>query len=336
MKVLPAKKIEEALNVLAKEAEVFAPIARGQVNGYFQWLDDPDDELAFEVINTFLSPKNIVIPQTEKMYAFKTAGLDIDIKQVEEQVKERIIFGIKACDLKGLEALDMVFLTRGFVDEFYKLRREKTIIIARACYQPGEACFCESMGVNRLNPAADVIIHDIGRQDFAWEPLTEKGEGVTARLQHLLEEQEVTLPEVKPLKRQVDIEGLGEKLKGLFENQIWEELSSRCMTCGVCTNVCPTCYCFDIQAEVWGEEGYRFRCWDSCMYKEYTQMAGGHNPRENKRERFRNRFLHKLQFFEERYGTSLCTGCGRCVVMCPNFVNILEIIRKVKEVEVNG
>ncbi|MCX5780977.1 MAG: 4Fe-4S dicluster domain-containing protein, partial [Firmicutes bacterium] len=104
----------------------------------------------------------------------------------------------------------------------------------------------------------------------------------------------------------------------------------------ICTYSCPTCYCFDIQVKNWGEEGYRFRCYDSCMYKEYSLMAGGHNPREASVERFRNRFLHKLQFFNERYGTPLCTGCGRCIVVCPAGISIVSIINEIKEAELGA
>lgn len=332
MQVLPAKKIEEALNILARDMEVFAPIWRGSMSGFFKWTNDEEDDLVFEVLNTYLSPKNVVIPQTEKMYAFKTSGQDAEVTKVELEISDKLIFGIRSCDIKGLEALDLVFLTRGYVDEFYRVRREKTTVIARTCYEPGKACFCDSMGVDRINPAADVITHELTGGDLVWEAKTEKGARVTEKIAHLMEEREVTLPTKKEQAKKVAYEGLAEKLKGMFEDPVWDKLAERCINCGVCTNVCPTCYCFDIQVKVWGDEGYRFRCWDSCMYREYTLMAGGHNPRPDKKERFRNRFLHKLEFFNERYGTPLCTGCGRCVVLCPNMVNIVEVIKALQEV----
>ncbi|MGE5416213.1 MAG: 4Fe-4S dicluster domain-containing protein [Acidobacteriota bacterium] len=335
MKVLPVSKIEEALNILSKDAEVYAPIWRGQMSGYYKWIDDADDQLVMEAVNTYLSPKNIVIPQTEKMYSFNAPGNEATVTEVADQSAERILFGVKPCDIKAIDALDMVFLTKGFVDDFYKIKRDKTTIISRVCYQPGAACFCESMGVDRMNPNADVFIHDIGNQNYAWEAKTPKGEAVTAKIAGLFEEKDAAMPKFLEMKRTVNVEGLAEKLKASFEHEAWESLSSRCMTCGVCSNVCPSCYCFDIQVRVWGDEGYRFRCWDSCMYREYSQMAGGHNPRDAKKERFRNRFLHKLEFFNERYGTALCTGCGRCVAMCPNMVNIVEVIKAFEGVQVD-
>lgn len=336
MKVLPSDKIREALNILAGEAEVYAPLVHGDVSGYFKWADNPAEELALDILNTYMSPKNIVMPQTEKMYDFEAPGKEAQVIKVVNAEGPRVIFGIKGCDLQALHALDLAFLTKGYEDDFYKARRKDLTVIARACYQPGPACFCESMGVDRLNPEADVVIHDLGQQDFAWEAKTPKGEEITNKLQGLLVERDARLPQAAELQRKVDITGLSEKLAGMFEDPVWDELSSRCMNCGVCTYVCPTCYCFDMQVNTRGEAGNRFRCWDSCMYREYTQMAGGHNPREYKKERFRNRFLHKLQFFNERYGANLCIGCGRCVIMCPNGVNILEVINKIKEVQVDA
>jgi len=336
MKVLPSDKIREALNILSGEAEVYVPQMRDDVSGYFIWADNPQVELALDILNTYMSPKNVVLPQTENMYSFSAVGQDANVVEVANPQGQRVIFGIKGCDLKALEALDLAFLTKGYEDEFYKARRQNLAIIARACYTPGPACFCESMGVDRLNPEADVVIHDLGNQSFAWEPKTPKGEELTSKLQGVLVEQDVKLPQAAELKRKIDITGLSEKLAGMFEHPVWDELSSRCMNCGTCTYVCPSCYCFDIQVNTRGEAGNRFRCWDSCMYREYTLMAGGHNPREYKKERFRNRFLHKLQFFNERYGVNLCIGCGRCVILCPNGVNILEVIDKLKEVQVDA
>lgn len=332
MKVLPYKKVEEALDILSKEMEVFAPIARGPSSGYFLWGAEPEsDDLMLDVLNTYLTPKNVLLPQTEKMYNFSAYGQAAKITDVASQLKDRVVFGIRSCDLKALDALDMVFLTKGFVDEFYQVRRDKTTIVANACYFPGSKCFCESMGVDRLDPpSADVILRDPQSKGYIWEVKTEKGQQLTDKIAHLLTEEDVQPLNTNPQRLKVDVEAVPALLKDSFEAPFWDDLAERCLNCGICTTSCPSCYCFDIQATVWGEEGYRFRCWDSCMYKEYSLMAGGHNPREQKKERFRNRFLHKFEFFNERYGTALCTGCGRCAVMCPVQVNILEVINMAK------
>jgi ferredoxin len=332
MKILSKSRLEEALSILAEDAALYVPSLKGEVTGFFPWKKGEARELVLDQLNTGLSPKSVVLPQTEKMHAFKTEKQEVEITEILPPEQNRIIFGIRACDLKAIMALDQVFLT-GYIDRFYEVRRSSLTIIAQACYQPGANCFCESMGVIPTEPqSADVVLHDLG-DEFGWEIKSEQGKIVTAKLTRILLDREYSKPEAKNFKKQVNREGLVEHLKEHFEHPVWEELASQCMNCGICTYICPSCYCFDIQAKNRGSEGYYFRCWDSCMYKEYNQMAGGHNPRVEKKARFRNRFMHKLAIFEERYGTPLCTGCGRCIAMCPNGVDIIKVIESLKGVD---
>jgi ferredoxin len=336
VKVLSKAKLITALNKLNDTAEVFVPMQKGEQSAYLPWksFEDGKDELMLEALNVYQSPKSVVFPQTEKMYSIKGEGMEINIDETFEDTHPTIIFGARSCDVKAIMALDDVFLTRGYEDSFYKARRNANTIIANACYEPGANCFCTSMEVNHLEPAgADVIIRDAG-QDYIWEAKTEKGEAVEVLIKDLLEEKDIKLPEAKPFKQNVDFSGVAEKLKEMFEHPIWDKLSEPCINCGMCTYVCPSCHCFDIQVKMWGDKGYRFRAWDSCMFEEYSREAGGGNPRGAAKERFRQRFLHKLEFFKERYGTPLCTGCGRCIIVCPTKVNIVKIIDAVKEAEI--
>jgi ferredoxin len=335
VKVLSKAKLQTVLDKLSDSAEVFVPMQKGEQSAYFPWKSfvDGKDELMLEELNVYQSPKNVVLPQSEKMYSIKSKGVEVNIDETFEDAHPTIIFGARGCDVKGIIAMDDVFLTRGYEDSFYKTRRSANTIIANACYEPGPNCFCTSMEVNQLDPVgADVIIRDAG-EAYIWEVKSEKGEAVTALIASLLEEKDMKLPEAKPFKQNVDYSGVAEKLKGMFEHSIWDKLSQPCINCGMCTFVCPSCYCFDIQVKMWGEEGYRFRAWDSCMFEEYSREAGGGNPRGSSKERFRNRFLHKLEFFKERYGTPLCTGCGRCIIVCPTNINIVKIIDAVKEAD---
>jgi len=333
MKVLPKNNIEKVLDRLAEKGETYVPVTKGITSEFALWSPDTREYLDLGSLNTVLSPKPVVLPQTEKMYTFAVVGQEAEVTAVCEQPGSRAIFGIRACDSKALAALDLVFLTRGYEDGFYRARRQGLTVIARACTKPGLNCFCEAMGVSPLEPeASDVILYDLADGGFAWEAKTEKGEELTRDLGDLLTEGNFSKPEKTDFSGNARSEGIAQKLATMFEHPIWEELAAPCMNCGICTYLCPSCYCFDIQVKTRGSEGYRFRCWDSCMYPEYTQMAGGHNPRERKQDRFRNRFLHKLEFFCERYGTFLCTGCGRCIVFCPQGINILSIMNRLQEV----
>lgn len=335
MKIINKSSLQALLDKLAQQTEVYVPMGRGNTSGFYSWksYDEKSDQLMLDSLNVYISPKSLVFPQTEKMYSLKQAGQDVSIDETYEDHSAAIIFGVRACDARAITALDEVFLTRGYEDSFYKAKRENVTIIGNACYKPGSNCFCGFMEIDPANPDADVIIRDAG-DAYIWEAKTEKGEKLTAGIADLLQEKELPLPELQAFKLDASAyEGLAEKLKGMFDHPIWHELSEACQNCGVCTYVCPSCHCFDIQVKMYGNEGYRFRCWDSCMYTEYSAEAGGGNPRSNPTERFRNRFLHKLEFFKERYGHPLCTGCGRCIVACPTGINIVNIINQLKEAD---
>ena len=137
-------------------------------------------------------------------------------------------------------------------------------------------------------------------------------------------------------KRSIQTDGKPEKLGEIFEADYWETVSNKCLGCGICTFLCPTCYCFDITDEKWGVSGERIRSWDSCMYPEYTIHASGYNPRPARKNRLRNRFYHKFKYYPDLYNMFGCTGCGRCIRHCPVNIDIIDIINGVDDVEFEG
>ena len=186
------------------------------------------------------------------------------------------------------------------------------------------------MGLDRAHAessVADVQVYYLG-DAYGFEPISEKGKAFLDAVTGL-REGEGKLPEQKPQSIQFDPSGLAEKLKDMFEHPIWDEYAFKCLNCGTCSYTCPTCHCFDINNKLRGTTGLKLRTWDSCMFGEYTLMAGGHQPRPGKKERVRNRFLHKLQYFNEKHDMSLCVGCGRCIAKCPVNMDITKFIRQV-------
>jgi ferredoxin len=182
---------------------------------------------------------------------------------------------------------------------------------------------------------SDILFTQLGENgDYLAEILTEKGDAIVDPEPDLFgkttdEEKEKYLADV-PVK--FDQNEIREKLDKFFESELWVEQSLRCIGCGACAYVCPTCACFDIQDEPHGRSGSRFRCWDSCGLSLFTQHTSGHNPREVQSQRWRQRIMHKFSYMPERLSVFGCTGCGRCSRACPVDMNILEHLISIREV----
>ena len=326
---LKKSDLNKALDILAADASVFVPGEVENIKRFVLW--DGTQEVNLTGENTVLPPKDILFPCTEKMYQYKM-GSSIEIKEIVES-KKQVIFGIRPCDMRSIDCMDKVFLEKGYVDSYYSRRRENVLLFAMGCVSVSRTCFCDSMGLDPNDaPNADVMMHDAG-DSLVLEAYTEKGKEALDRLGSLLSEggsyEKTTACDLKVNMT----EDMPEKLGRMFEHPIWDEVTRACIGCATCTYVCPTCYCFDIDSDNHGAEGTKYRCWDSCMFSDYSRMAGGHNPRPTKKERVRNRYMHKLSFFHDRYGQLLCVGCGRCVEKCPAHMDITTFIDKAAEVE---
>lgn len=327
MKVLPKEKLTQLLSKLSQSAVVYVPKdVAGQIKFAPFVSNDP---IRLDTTNSLMPPKDLLFPQCQNMYHY---GVDshneVFIDPIIES-SEQVIFGIRPCDIRSIECLDDVFLTKGFVDEYYQAKRDKLLTVALGCTNPAQTCFCESMGLDpNAAPAADIFLRE-DEQNYAVYPQTEKGNNALDAWEEFLEDGEVAVVKAHCTLR-VDATHVKEQLDALSESdELWNAMSIKCLNCGTCTFLCPTCYCFDISQENKYKEGVRFRCWDSCMFSEYTEMAGGHNPRPTKRDRVRNRFMHKLNYFEDRYEKKLCVGCGRCVKKCPVNLDITVLIDKI-------
>ncbi|NLT95019.1 MAG: 4Fe-4S binding protein [Clostridia bacterium] len=330
MKTVLKTKLPELFEKLANNYTVFVPAKIEGISRFAPYQNGL--ELALEE-NVLMPPKDIFFPQTEKMYKFKAKDQYLEIEDLPPEEGQQVIFGVRSCDLKSIDCLDQVFLTKGFVDAFYQDKRDRSILIGLSCVKPMENCFCSSMGVDpQKGVGADIQAYDLGDK-VGFEAITEKGRELLGKIETLLVEEAASVPAVEKFVLTADIEGVPEKLKNMFDHPIWDDICRKCLNCSVCAFVCPTCHCFDIASEVRGEDGTKIRCWDTCMFDEYTRMAGGHQPRPGKKERVRNRFMHKLRYFPERYDMLLCTGCGRCVAKCPVNLDITAVIRKIKEAE---
>lgn len=238
--------------------------------------------------------------------------------------------------MQDFSILDKVYLSDP-VDTFYAARREHGVVVSMACNRPEETCFCNKFDIDATKPEGDVVTWIVGDELF-WEAQTEKGEALTEKVKSVLTDADSAAvdkqrEEVKAIMDKLPLNSMDmEYLKGadmmeLFNSPKWQELYQSCLGCGTCTFVCPTCQCYDIRDYDTGHGIIRYRCWDSCMYKDFTMMAHGTN-RKTQMERFRQRFMHKLSYFPiNNDGEFGCVGCGRCISKCPISMNITKVIK---------
>ncbi len=322
---------------IAEKMGLFLPVKKaGEVN-YAVWGEGK--EVSLETLKTVKSPKNMFFPDSENLMKFKTEGKSLEVLDIRKDYTDTpfVLFGVKACDYKAIEVLDKVFLAEP-VDSYYQARREATTIVTLACSKPEESCFCSVFGIDATAPQGDVTTW-LDNEYLYWQANTEKGEALTALVRSLLSEggeAEVSAQQAatKAVIEKLPFEALdlsrfkAENLNELFEAKEWAEMSEACLGCGTCTFVCPTCQCFDIRDIKTNDGILRYRCWDSCMYSDFTLMAHG-NSRTTQLQRFRQRFMHKLVYYpSQNDGLYSCVGCGRCVNKCPQRLNIVKVIKK--------
>ena len=329
---------------IAADQELYLPVRTADQTNFGVWREEAEVDL--DTLKTVKSPKDVFFPQSETLYTCYREGKKLSVEPETLKEQDFVVFGMKACDIKGVEVLDRVFLSDP-IDTFYAARRDHGTIVALACHEPEETCFCKVFGVDAAHPAADVAAWMV-EDTLYWKPETEKGQKLTENLADILEKAEDAGSETAVAEEEekirfiieelpyshLSLEGWnGDVLMEKFESPLWEELYKPCLACGTCTFVCPTCQCYDTKDYDTGHGVQRYRCWDSCMYSDFTMMAHGNN-RTSQKERFRQRFMHKLVYFPANNdGMYSCVGCGRCVEKCPASLNIVKVIKAFQEKE---
>jgi len=289
-------------------------------------------EVHLDYTQTVIPSKKYLLPQREELLRFRQDGSHIE-STFEGQ--PTVVLGVHTCDLHAIQLLDKVFRT-GYVDQPYWRRRENIWLISVECLRPcSKHSFCKSMGTLTAPETFDLHLTDLG-SDYAIDLGSEHGEALlnehaetrpatdddVQRLNNVLAEKWPRFP----YRLDFDVSELPALMRLSYNSPLWEELGQRCLACGSCTNVCPTCCCFNVQDEVDFalSAGTRARLWDSCQLDEFATVAGGHNFRATRAARQRHRFLRKGQHQTDAYGLLGCVGCGRCGLACLAHINPVD------------
>jgi len=332
---LKKKKLSNFLDTINQHYKLIVPQKKGKTTYIFAPYTDFSN-VALDFIRTIIPPRKFLLPPVECL--FYTDGYKVEVPLKDEE-SFTIIFGLHPCDLHGINILDNVF-SYGGKDKYYWTRRERTGFIGLSCL-PDKYCLCKSMHTDFIESVYDIFLYTLD-EVYMVSVRTALGDDIL----HLCPElfNIPTKKEVEEYKERIkirdsmftrimDITNLADLLTLEYKSEVWEEYSKRCLFCGSCVMVCPTCQCFDIYDthDITTGIYFRLRRWDACMRKDFALVTGGYNFRGNRADRFRFRYLHKEVGFGDMHGKATCTGCGRCSETCPAGIDMVEIVKSIRE-----
>ena len=334
MQYISSSNFAKFLENLKNDYDVYVPVKKDDQYFYKKYIDFTDDIVisevrAFEPLKSFFFRAREIVAEN-----FKS-----DIPQKIQ--KPFCIVGVKACDLKGLQIQDYVFENHDYQDPFYIDMRKNNLIISADCTSTIDTCFCLALNVKPYPlENFDINLSVVG-EDFVVEVGSQKGKILIEKYSSLFEEvkegfisqrdkqRKKVIKEVEENIKQNDIpnqDSFKNIIERGYESNIWADEANNCVECGACNTICPTCHCFLLYDQKSENKMARLRIWDSCMIKDFAQVAGGANPRPELWMRLRNRFEKKFDFFPKVADIYACTGCGRCISACPAKIDIRKIL----------
>ena len=337
------KDWQKGLGQLENSYRLFGPVKDGQFHNFIELAKGTSPDMNY--VNSRLSPKSIIYPQSEVMFEYSLDETSDDhhiMQEIDKDYSPRAVIGIRPCDAKAFVLVNNNFDTPEYKDPYWIKAREASTLVGLACDSPCSSCFCTTAGCGPYSEEGlDVLLIEAADHYLA-KILTGKGEKlITAAGWNKVADGEAAAKQIETGKQKAESKITSfvntDNLRGidtidLYKADFWEEVSFSCINCGTCTFSCPTCWCFDIQDENRGKAGIRMRNWDSCMYPLFTVHGTGHNPRGTKLHRVRQRFMHKLKYYVDKYDVGIqCVGCGRCVRSCPVNIDIRRVCNLMNE-----
>ncbi|MFC1984497.1 4Fe-4S dicluster domain-containing protein [Chloroflexota bacterium] len=335
-KIISKENIAKLLNEWNQEFDLFVPSRDEGVAKFAKW-DGKDTSFLSWYRNTIIPSKTIFFPPMEEIFSFQKDKQSYHIELPSSNGQRQLSFAIRPCDANAMAILDKTF-ENAYEDHYYLSKRKDAVLVGLGCTRPYDSCFCTSLVSSPTDSTnVDLMLTDIDDRFFV-EAITYAGNELVAKTGNLIKRatkaDDTRAKEAKDaahskVTRRLDTKDIDGKLLSSFEDQdFWKELAAKCISCGICTFLCPTCYCFDINDELIKDRGTRFRSWDSCNFPVYTKMPM-ENPREEKWRRIRNRVCHKYEFYPMNFDIIACTGCGRCIRQCPVNWDITQTLERI-------
>lgn len=347
MHFIDTTNFERFLKKLSAEGQIFVPVRSAE-----------SGKIRLNRVETFPLPDNLAIDGYRTVEPAKSFAQLLRFPVCEypsdesDEVPEEdsfpgvVVVGVRGCDLVALSLVDKVEAEGDFIDPFYKIRRKKMILIGADCGECGKSCFCNLLGAKPWpEHGCDIAIAKV-QGGYIVESMGERGaelisensslfaearelqlaerESRRAEVMRRLEEQNRPYPKITA--------ELTETLRSAIQDEVWNGISARCVECGACTNICPTCYCFLLYDQRAGSDRFqRIFTWDSCQVTGYARMAGMLNPRPRLTDRVKHRYYHKYDYLPLSHGAIFCTGCGRCIDTCSASIDMREALKQIKE-----
>jgi ferredoxin len=328
--VIAHSQLDQMLEQLIADGQrLVAPVRRGGRLRFDPVTGVEQIELAPGVPE--MSPKELLFPRTEAVLRYRQVGDRLEVHGIEPNVTETVLFGVRPCDAAALAILGEVFSDEPR-DSFFLQRLDATTTITVSCSEPQPQCFCTATGYGPgAGAGSDLLLTEIADGAYIAEVITDRGGDLVERFNGLFtsdpaaDKRPAVQAATARLTRTESLTGLGSQLRELLFADQQTGIGQACLGCGACAFSCPTCHCFDLIDQGSAEQGVRLKVWDGCAFKTFTVHASGHNPRPSQLTRYRQRVMHKLSYFPERFGHMMCVGCGRCLRSCPAGQDIYEV-----------
>ena len=342
MKIVKLKKTNlfPFLESISKEAELWAPVKKDSNKHSFQKVSE-FSQIDLDYTRTILPPRKILLPAHFNMFQASEKEYQADFSHISQ----KIIFGIHPCDIHGLLTMDK-FYSYAIEDPYYQEARKNLLILGHSCW-PDEYCMCKSTHTHVVEEGYDLFFTNLDGGYLVWIG-SNRGDDLI-RVKPDLFDENLTHEDIqsfiqwredrdKAYTADIDFEAMPDLMELKYNDPLWEDLGAACLACGSCTNVCPTCNCYNvIDRPVLGKNYSNIsRCWDACTLENYSGVAGGENFREKRGDRLKLWYTHKLQAYISKYGKPACVGCGRCVATCPVGINVYTVSKSLEGEEVDS